>query len=37
MGCVPTFEIFSANSNAPHKLVVSHNASDLSLLALEKS
>ena len=33
IGCVPTLDIFSANSNAPHRLVLSHNASDFILLS----
>ena len=37
IGCVPIFEIFSANSKAPHKFDVSHNANDLNLFSFEKS
>ena len=37
MGCVPTFDNFSANSKAPHKFVVSDKPKDLILFSLEKS
>ena len=37
IGCVPAFEIFSANSSAPHKLVVSHKPKDLILLVFAMS
>ena len=37
IGCVPILEIFSANSNAPHKLVVSQSPNDCILFDFEKS
>ena len=37
IGCVPAFEIFSANSRAPHKFEVSQIANDLILFSLENS
>ena len=35
IGCVPTFEIFSENSSAPHKLDVSDNPTALILFFLQ--
>ena len=37
IGWTPVFEIFSANSNAPHRFEVSHNAIDLILFSLIES
>jgi hypothetical protein len=37
IGCVPTLEIFSANSNAPHKFEVSQRPNDFNLFDFEKS
>ena len=37
IGCVPTLEIFSANSSAPQRFEVSQRANDLVLFVFEKS
>ena len=37
MGCVPTLEIFSANSSAPHRLDVSERPKQGILFSLQKS
>ena len=37
IGCVPDFEIFSANSSAPHKFDVSHKPKDFILFFFEYS
>jgi len=37
IGCVPTLDIFSANSNAPHKLEVSERPKQGILFSLQKS